>query len=393
MPNELRVALFSGNYNYQKDGANKALNRLVRYLGDQGIPVLVFSPTGRKPAFRHDGTLVSVPSVPVPGRGDYRLGLPLSANLKATLDAFAPTLIHLSAPDWLGFSALTYAEQRDIPAVASFHTRFDTYLRHYGFGWLEPACRARMSAFYARCAEVFVPSESMAQVLAADGIVRGPVLRWGRGIERDAFSPERRDMGWRRHMGLADTDLAVTFVGRLVREKGLGTFAGMMETLAARGVSAKALIIGDGHDRAQIATRLPEAVMTGHLDGEALWRAFGSGDIFVNPSETETFGNVTLEAMSSGLVPVCVNATGSANLVDHGRTGHLVPAAEADLFARAVARLAARPGERRAMAAAAREASAAHDWNEVLGGVLAGYRSVLGAGHPLAEPAPLLAAA
>ncbi len=393
MPDELRVALFSGNYNYQKDGANKALNRLVRYLEGQGVPVLVFSPTGRRPAFRHDGTLVSVPSIPVPGRGDYRLGLPLSANLKATLDAFGPTLIHLSAPDWLGFSALSHAEKRNIPAVASFHTRFDTYLRHYGYGWLEPACRARMAAFYARCAEVFVPSASMAQVLAADGIVAGPTRRWGRGIERDAFSPGRRDMSWRRQQGLADTDLVITFVGRLVREKGLGVFADMMEGLAARGVAARALIIGDGNDRAQIAARLPDAVMTGHLDGEALWRAFASGDIFVNPSETETFGNVTLEAMSSGLAPVCVNATGSANLVDHGRTGLLVDAAQGFLLAGAVAHLAANPAERLALAAAAREASAAHDWDEVLGGVLAGYRSVLGVERRHAEPARLLAAA
>ena len=376
--NRLRVALFSGNYNYERDGANKALNRLVGYLESQGVPVIILSPTGETPAFAHEGTVISVPSVSIPGRGEYRLGLPLGGKLKADLDAFGPTLVHLSAPDWLGHSALRFAEQKHLPAIASFHTRFDTYLQHYGLGWLEAACRRLMQGFYARCEQVFVPSPCMERTLRADGILSGDVRIWSRGINRQTFAPHHRDMAWRRTIGVHDDEVLVTFVGRLVREKGLHVFADTMDVLKARGVNAKALIVGEGPDRDLIAGRLPDAVMTGYLSGAALSRAYASTDIFLNPSLTETFGNVTLEAMASGVVPVCVNATGSASLVRNGENGLLVDEVSAEDIADAVARVAGDTVLRKRLAMAAFHSSARYDWDEVLGEVLTGYYQALG---------------
>ncbi len=374
---ELRVALFSGNYCYHPDGANKALNRLVAHLERRGGPTLVFSPTARTPAFQHEGTLISIPSVSLPGRREYRLGLPLSADRQADLNAFSPTLVHLSAPDWLNHSALSYAERMGIPAVASFHTRFDTYLEYYGLGRLVPQCKAVMSAFYDRCDEVFVPSTSMADTLWRDGIVRRQTRSWSRGVERKQFSPRFRDEEWRRAQGFEPDDVVVAFVGRLVREKGLAPFADMIDALKGRGLPIRSLIVGDGPERKAIARRLPDAVMTGYLDGSHLARAYASSDLFVNPSLTETFGNVTLEAMASGTVPICVNATGSACLVEHERTGLLVEQADGRVLADAAASLIADPGRQARLAAAARTASAAYGWDEILDGVLDTYREVL----------------
>jgi phosphatidylinositol alpha 1,6-mannosyltransferase len=127
-PTDLRIALFSGNYNYHRDGANQALNRLVGYLLRQGVKVRVYSPTTDHPAFEPTGDLVSVPSVPIPGREEYQLGLGLWPGVRRDLAQFRPNIVHISAPDIVGHRAVTWARRRGIPAVASVHTRFDTYL-------------------------------------------------------------------------------------------------------------------------------------------------------------------------------------------------------------------------------------------------------------------------
>ncbi|MEO0881987.1 MAG: glycosyltransferase family 1 protein [Pseudomonadota bacterium] len=378
MISDLRVALFSGNYSYQRDGANKALNKLVAYLERQGIPVLVFSPTVKSAPFEHDGTLVSAPSFAIPGRSEYRLGLPLNAKLKRDILAFAPSLIHLSAPDWLNHSALSFAERENIPRVASFHTRFDTYLDHYGLGWLAGRCRDRMAAFYGRCDEVFVPCQSMADALREEGILDGPTKRWGRGIDHGRFSREYRDMDWRRAQGFKDTDVVVSFVGRLVREKGLCHFADMMDQLHSRGLPVKALIVGDGPEKTTVAKRLPGAVMTGHVSGTDLSRAYASSDLFINPSLTETFGNVTLEAMASGVAAICAEATGSADLIEHNLNGLLVEKPNGTLLANAAARLIESPDHREKLAYAGRQTSHHYDWDSVLAEVVEGYLDVVG---------------
>jgi hypothetical protein len=171
-PSELRIALFSGNYNYVRDGANQALNRLVAYLLRQGAQVRIYSPTTDTPAFEPVGELVSIRSVPIPGRPEYRLGLGLSSNVRRDLAEFAPNVIHISAPDIIGHRAVSWARRRKVPAVASVHTRFDTYLAYYHLQWLEPAVRALMRRLYRRCDAIIVPAESTAAVVGAPRLSR-----------------------------------------------------------------------------------------------------------------------------------------------------------------------------------------------------------------------------
>ncbi len=127
--NGLRVAIFSGNYNYVRDGANQALNRLADYLLRQGARVRVYSPTTKTPAFEPKGDLISVPSIPFPGRPEYKLGLTLTPRVKRDLKTFAPHIFHVSSPDITGHRAVDLARKRDLPVVASVHTRFETYPR------------------------------------------------------------------------------------------------------------------------------------------------------------------------------------------------------------------------------------------------------------------------
>ncbi len=335
---DLRIALFSGNYNYTRDGCNQALNRLAEYLLRQGAALRVYSPVVAEPDFPPTGDLVDVPNMrmPVKNRGEYRLGLPLDAKARADLETFAPNTIHLSAPDFTGHSALKWARKRDIPVLASVHTRFETYPQYYGAGFLEPAVVALLRRFYRRCDALVAPSQSQIDELKAQDM-HDDISIWSRGVDRDLFHPSKRDLEWRRSLGLADEDVAIVFLGRLVMEKGLDVFAETIVQLRKRQVPHKVLVIGDGPARGWFEKALPGGIFAGFRTGADLGTALASGDIFFNPSITETFGNVTLEAMACGLPVVAAGATGAASLVADGETGRLVPPGKPDVFAPACA--------------------------------------------------------
>lgn len=372
-----RVALFSGNYNYLRDGANQALNRLVDYLERQGVAVRVYSPTAPVPAFAHSGDVVSVPSVAIPRRREYRFALGLPRSVREDLAAFQPTIFHLSAPDLLGYKALKLAQSWNIPAVASVHTRFETYFRYYGFGWAERVASGYLKKFYGQCAQIYAPTESMAQVLRDEGMNKD-IRIWSRGIDSQLFHPAKRDESWRAAHGIGPADVVVAFVGRLVLEKGLGVFADALARCRAQGVNPKVLVVGDGPERSWFAERMPGAVFTGFLQGADLARAYACSDIFFNPSTTETFGNVTLEAMAAGLPTICAQATGSMSLVSHGVTGYLCASHDTAEYADCLVRLTGDAGLRRGLGAAARGRSLLYNWDRILSDVLANYREVLG---------------
>lgn len=331
----LRLALFSGNYNYTRDGSNQALNRLAAYLIGAGAQVRVYSPTTDTPAFEPAGQLVSAPSVAIPGRAEYRLALGLTRALRADLDRFQPTAIHLSAPDLLGAQAGRWGRKQGLPVVASLHTRFETYLSYYGLDWLRPSAERYLDRFYRGCDRVLAPNAPIADLLRQQGL--GERVRvWGRGVDRERFSPARRDTAWRRSRGVADHEVVVAFLGRLVMEKGLDVLSETMVRL--RGQPIRPLIIGDGPARAFLEAKLPEAIFTGHLDGEALGRAVSSADVLFNPSLTEAFGNASLEGMAAGLAVLCPRAPSTSALITGGLDGVLIEGADAKAYAGEIGR-------------------------------------------------------
>jgi glycosyltransferase involved in cell wall biosynthesis len=382
-----RVALFSGNYNYVRDGANQALNRLVEYLLRQGAAVRIYSPTGAAPAFAHAGDVVSIPSIPIPRRKEYRFATRFPDEVKQDIALFRPNIFHLSSPDYLGYRALGLAHDWDIPVVASVHTRFETYFKYYGLGWCERLVERYMRHFYSRCEHIYAPTDSMAQVLR-DQHMCEDVRIWSRGVDSNLYGPEKRDLAWRRAHGIGDDDVVVAFVGRLVLEKGLGVFADAIDILRSRVEGLRVLVVGDGPEREAFKQRLPEGIFTGFLEGEVLAKAYASADVFFNPSTTETFGNVTLEAMASGLPPVCAKATGSVSLVQHGATGYLAERNSAAEYARFIGDLVADPSRRAAMAEASRRQSLQHNWDRCLHDVLLNYREILEARAQPADARP-----
>jgi phosphatidylinositol alpha 1,6-mannosyltransferase len=363
-PTDLRVALFSGNYNYVRDGANQALNRLVGYLLHHGVKVRVYSPTVKDPAFPATGDLVSIPAVPIPGRSEYRLPIALPARVRRDLAKFNPNVVHVSSPDIVGHRAVTWARRRQIAAVASVHTRFDTYLAYYHLQALEPLARDIMRRFYHRCEVVMAPAESTAVILRAQRMNRDIAI-WARGVDREQFNPGRRDMGWRRSQGIGDEEMVIAFLGRIVMEKGLDVFAEAILALIDRGVRHRVLVIGEGPARTWFEQQLPDAIFTGQLTGPDLARALATADVLFNPSITEAFGNVTLEAMACGLPVIAADATGASNLVHSGVTGTLVDGSEPDEFAGALESYARDPDLCRRHGEAGLAVARTMDWDSI----------------------------
>lgn len=369
---DLRIALFSGNYNYVRDGANQALNRLVQWLLDAGASVRVYSPTTDTPAFEPAGDLISLPSIPIPGRSEYRISTILPPRIKKDLNAFNPNVIHVSSPDSAGHSAVRWARRHNIPALAAVHTRFETYPRYYNMAWAEPILEAILRRFYRRFDAIVAPSDSMAQVLREQRMSYDVGI-WSRGVDKAIFHPEARDLAWRAGHGIPDDKPVIGFLGRLVMEKGLDVFSDAIDRLVRRGVPHSVMVIGEGPAEAWFRSRLPDAHFVGFQAGADLGRAVASMDLLFNPSITETFGNVTLEAMACGLPVVAARATGSQSLVEHGVTGRLVRPGAAPEFADALQGYCEQPALREAHGQAGLVRSERYSWDRINGGLAQTY--------------------
>ena len=375
-PEELRIALFSGNYNYVRDGANQALNRLVGYLLRQGAQVRVYSPTTDTPAFPPTGDLVSVPSIAIPGREEYKLGLGLTSAIRRDLAEFKPNVVHVSAPDIVAHRALSWGRSRKLPVVASVHTRFDTYLQYYNLKWLEPVARAIMRRYYRRCDAIVVPADSIAAIFRAQRM-SNDISMWRRGVDREQFNPDRRSEDWRSAQGIGKDEVVVSFLGRLVLEKGLDVFSDAIDAARSRGVALKVVVIGDGPAGDFFRERLPDAMFMGQMTGTDLATALASTDIFLNPSITEAFGNVTLEAMASGVPVIAAIATGATNLVRDGESGILVDPLDIEAYADAIEAYAGDPALRRRHGEAGVAFAKTMDWDRINSVVMRLYQRVI----------------
>ena len=354
-----------------RQGANQALNQLVAYLEKQRHEVRVYSPVTDTPAFEPAGTLVPVPSITSPFRSEFQLTLGLPATVRRDLEAFSPQLIHVSTPDLLDIRAQTFAKKRRIPIVASLHTRFETYLGYYGLGWLKPLLEAHLHRFYRRADWALAPTPALVGDLKS--IRRdGCVSLWSRGVDRDLFNPARRDLEWRHAQGWADDDVVVMFFGRPVIEKGLDIYIDAVQQLQRIRPKVRPLIVGAGPnaDRPRV---LEGVVLTGHLAGADLARAVASADIMINPSVTEAFGNVVLEAMASGVPVICADAPYARAIIEDGSTGVLEPSRNGTAYAQAALALMDDAESRRRMAAAACASTQTFTWDAASAAVEAAY--------------------
>lgn len=282
-----------------------------------------------------------------------QFGLPATRRLLRRWRAAAPDAIYVATEGPLGWSAVRAARRLSIPVATGFHTRFDAYMRDYGLAWLESTAMRWMRHFHNRADATLVPTAELAGFLRGTGFRR--VLRLARAVDTVRFDPTRRDPALRAQWGLGEDDVAAIHVGRIAAEKNLALAVRAFRALQAQRPRARFVWVGDGPMRASLARDNPDFVFCGVQRGEALARHFASGDLFLFPSRSETFGNVTLEAMASG-VPAVAFDYGAAR--EHLRDGeHGAAVGDDTAFVDAAVRIGTDDGMRRSMAKAARRAT------------------------------------
>lgn len=372
----MRIVLTTGNYVHVPDGVSLTLNRLVRFLIGKGHEVMVLAPVIPDAPIKHAGTLVKVPSFQMPGRPEYQISLPFGPDVYEEVRRFKPDLIHVATPDFPGLQMILWAKLHGLPVAASYHTHFASYMDYYKLGWTIPFVWAVQRWVYGAADAVYVPSESMADYLKGYGIDRN-IRIWARGVDLDLFNPAKRDLDWRRSIGVKDDEVLVTFVSRLVWEKDLDSVIKTFRNLHAAEPRIKTLIVGVGPELRPTSNALPDTHFAGYLKGEALAKAYASSDVFLFPSTTETFGNVTLEALASGLPAVVAIATGNRSLVRDEWNGHLVTPRDVPEFTRVILELARNIAERERMSENARAFAAGFTWESINQGLLDDYHRLL----------------
>jgi glycosyltransferase involved in cell wall biosynthesis len=290
------------------------------------------------------------------------------------LREFKPDVLHINSPCSLGFAAVAYGKKHRIPVVATYHTHFASYARYYKVKMLEQASWRYFRHLYNGCERVFVPSMPILDELASHGLTKLAFLP--HGVDTNVFSPRFRDKEWKSRFGIANKK-ALLFAGRLVWEKDLKTLAETYSIVTAKRHDAAFVLAGDGPARKELEELMPEAVFLGHLSSEELSRAYASSDMFVFPSTTETFGNVTLEAMAAGLAPVCANKGGASGIIKEGVTGLLAEPRNAEDLAKKIEMLLDDPGLRESIAGTAYIYAQSQTWEEIFSREIEEYQDVI----------------
>jgi glycosyltransferase involved in cell wall biosynthesis len=373
----MRVTLVTETYAPQVNGVSRTLGQLVRVLTEAGDAVQVIHPDYGAPKAGADDHLVR--AVNPPFYPELFLPIPPFGPMRRAIDAFRPDLIHIATEATLGLSALRHAHRRSIPTVSSFHTNFDQYTTHYGFGWAKGLIWRYLRWFHNRTLQTYVPSPTTADALRARGFER--LVLWPRGVDGGLFRPDRPGRTTvRAALGFAPDDVVIGHVSRIATEKNVGYLADALELVEAARPRVKLLIVGDGPARPDLETRLgAQARFVGYRSGDDLADHYAAADLFAFASQTETFGNVVLEAMASALPVVAVRAGGPGDTVRDGQTGLLIdPDSPPDQFAAALLRLIDDPALRRSMAASARSYALTQTWDAIMMDLRSRYQDIIG---------------
>lgn len=370
----MRVALFTDTYLPQLNGVSRTLSRLVEHLGALGHEVALVSPRITGPDTRARTLLhLQVPGIPFPLYRDLKLTRPITRWEKRLLTSFDPHVVHCATESVLGWGGRRWALRNRRPLITSFHTNFPAYAGEYRLGAAAPLGWKLLRHFHAPAERTFCPSADTLTELTARGF--HPRLSiWSRGVDAHAFNPDRRNQAFREEVA-PGAEVLLIYVGRLAGEKRLDVLMDAFISVRNRAsVRVGLLMVGDGPLGPRLRERgVPGVHFLGFLSGETLGRAYASGDVFAFPSDTETFGNVALEAMASGLPVVAVRKGGVKEVVDHGRTGLLVEPRDPMAMADALLSLVEAPARRHRMAQEARAEALTRTWPRILDEVVEGY--------------------
>ena len=387
----LRISVVSETYPPEVNGVAMTVARTVQGLRALGHDLQLVRPrqqaaeTGDQHDRFHE---VLTRSLSIPRYPQLKMGLPSRRALLKLWRKRRPDVVHIATEGPLGWSALQAASVLRLPVTSDFRTNFHAYSQHYGIGWLGRPILAYLRKFHNRTLTTMVPTEALAQALAGLGLRRLQVV--GRGVDTQRFSPTKRSAGLRAAWAAGPDTLVVACVGRLAPEKNLGALLAAFEAVHAARPDSRLLLVGDGPSRAALQQACPQAVFAGVRRGEDLAAHYASADLFLFPSTTETFGNVTPEAMASGLPVVAYDDAAAAQLICHGQNGLLVPLGQPAQFTQQAVAAALNPALAAALGRRARDTALLHGWDHIVGQVEAILRRAAllqGQGVGLVDPA------
>lgn len=367
----LRLAVVTETYPPEVNGVALTLSRFVDGLRERNHEIHLIRPRQEpfEQAAQGDGfDEVLTAGMPIPRYPELKMGLPARRALIRQWLLRRPDLVHIVTEGPLGWSALQAALKLRIPVCSDFRTNFHSYSQHYGIGWLKTSIIAYLRKFHNRTSLTMVPTEHMRAQLAASGFSNLRVL--ARGVDTRLFNPTRRSESLRREWGVTADTPVVLHVGRLAAEKNLPALIAAFIAIRQRQRHARLVLVGDGQEAKVLRSRVPDAIFSGLRRGEDLATHYASGDLFLFPSLTETFGNVTLEAMASGLPVVAYDYAAAAQHIRHGANGLLAAYGSGDEFTTMASKLATlhscEPERFRAMGCNARLTTESLDWRCVV---------------------------
>jgi glycosyltransferase involved in cell wall biosynthesis len=363
-----RVALVTETYPPEINGVAITLARLVAGLQARNHAVQLVRP--RQP--RSDGMVSPISSLeevlmrglPIPNYPHLRMGLPAKKQLLTMWTRHRPDVVHIATEGPLGWSALQAARKLKLPISSDFRTNFHAYSRHYGVGWLQKPIAAYLRKFHNLADRTMVPTASLHAALDGLGFERLHTV--ARGIDTTAFHPQHRDAALRATWGVSDAQRVVLCVGRLAPEKNLTLLAESFEAMQQVDPHMRLVVVGDGPSRTMLQARCPNARFVGSQTGEALARHYASADVFLFPSLTETYGNVTPEALASGLAVLAFDHAAAAELIRHGHHGLLVSPDDPAAFVRRAVDLANSPTLCEQLRTQARASVVNRDWASIV---------------------------
>jgi glycosyltransferase involved in cell wall biosynthesis len=361
------VCIVTETYPPEINGVALTLAHLVRGLRLQGHVVSVVRPRQKSVdgnGCSYDPTVILVRGFPLPGYREVNVGFFAGGVLRRTWMQRRPDVVYVATEGPLGWSAVRAACRLRIPVFSGFHTNFHSYSNYYHLGCLDSLILRYLCKFHSRTLGTIVASPDHRDRLHAIGLKNVSVL--GRGVDSQLFSPKRRSRALRRTWRASDKDLVVLSVGRVAPEKNLGLAIEAFRAMQRVNPTIKFVIVGDGPLRAALQKKHPDLIFCGVHRDEELAKRYASADVFLFASETETFGNVTLEAMASGLVVVAYNYAAARINITDGETGVLVPYGQPRAFVGAATKLACEPRSLARMRQQAREHAVTLDWHRVV---------------------------
>ena len=381
MRDKIKVAFFADILEVDFDGVTRTLYQVIDRIPKDEFDFIFITPHPPKNPEKFPFKLIHCPSVSMPTYKEYRIALPfLRRSIQKDLDAFEPDIVHFTTPSFLGNYAVDYAKKRGLKVMSTYHSHFHSYLEYYfsflpgGHSAIVPLAN-RMLKVYKESDLTLVPSTSMKEFLLHWGVQPEQLKIWKRGVKKSLFSPDFSSYDWRAKHDLLDKK-TILFVSRLVRVKAIDVLAEVYKLFDKRNPDVRFVVVGDGPDEDRLKEQMPNAIFTGKKTSEELSMIYASNDVFMFPSVTETFGNVVLEALASGLPVVAAAEGGPLDIVQHEISGYHVTPRQPEAFYEKLNLLLNDDSLRSKMAANAVAYAATQNWDAIAGQLFNTYKNI-----------------